>query len=363
MKKLIAKFLLFSMIITSISSLSINKSYAQSVPTSTGVEQELDSNSLRVVDQYERHIKKDITFTLSSFDGWNPVKIGDYTAKNGVPSGIKFEEGKNYSLKVKNDNYEDNEKEGFMFVKTKDGFTDSNDEDIKNTISIISKYTQQLELKSNGKDIADEVEFEVTIGNKTGKIKSEKSKLYFDIKNNETATIKLNDSKYEMEDVKLSLKKDTSSTIGFSALFNENNEKVTTLSIKQKQVQPENPTVELEEKAVSVSIYGKKYQEGIKFQLISDNVTTDIATDNNGSLNLKLDLKKSYTLKLADEKYEMKDVPFTLKKETNDLGFEVYNLYSDNKKLEALNITTKKATHQPENPQTYYTKKLLDSIV
>ena len=40
----------------------------------------------------------------------------------------------------------------------------------------------------------------------------------------------------------------------------------------------------------------------------------------------------------------------SLKKETNFMGLEVYNLYSDNKKLETVNITTKKATPQPENP-------------
>ncbi len=356
MKKLIAKFLLFSMIITSTSSLSINKSYAQSVPTSTGVEQKLDSNSLRVVDQYERPIKKDITFTLSSFDGWKR-EIGEYTAKNGVLSGINFENGKTYSLEVKGNEYEDIEDEGFLLVKTTDGFTNFNNENINNTISVINKYTQELEIKIEGKEITEELEFDVTIGSKTEKIKSEKSKLYFDIKDNELATIKLNNDKYQMDDIKLTLKKDKSNSFGLSALFNEKNEKVTTLSIKQKQVQPENPTVELVEKEIPVKIGNKFAPSNINFELITDNSTSKLTTDNNGSLSLKLDPKKSYTLKLVDQKYEMKDVSFTLRKETNIMGLEVYNLYSNDKKLETVNITTKKANPQPENPTTELEEK------
>ena len=357
MKKLIAKFLLFSMIITSTSSLSINKSYAQSVPTSTGVEQKLDSNSLRVVDQYERLIKKDIKFTLSSFDGFKRTEIGEFTAKNGVLSGINFENGKTYSLEVKGNEYEDIEDEGFLLIKTDDGFTNFNDENINNTISVINKYTQELEIKSEGKEITEELEFDVTIGSKTEKIKSEKSKLYFDIKDNELATIKLNNDKYQMDDIKLTLKKDKSNSFGLSALFNEKDEKVTTLSIKQKQVQPENPTVELVEKEIPVKIGNNFAPSNINFELITDNSTSKLTTDNNGSLSLKLDPKKSYTLKLVDEKYEMKDVSFTLKKETNFMGFEVYNLYSNDKKLETINITTKKATPQPENPTVELVEK------
>ncbi|MDU5443036.1 MAG: cell wall-binding repeat-containing protein, partial [Finegoldia magna] len=357
MKKLIAKFLLFSMIITSTSSLSINKSYAQSVPTSTGVEQKLDSNSLRVVDQYERPIKKDITFTLSSFDGWKRTEIGEYTAKNGVLSGINFENGKTYSLEVKGNEYEDIEDEGFLLIKTDDGFTNFNDENINNTISVINKYTQELEIKSEGKEITEELEFDVTIGSKTEKIKSEKSKLYFDIKDNELATIKLNNDKYQMDDIKLTLKKDKSNSFGLSALFNEKDEKVTTLSIKQKQTQSENPTVELVEKEIPVKIGNNFAPSNINFELITDNSTSKLTTDNNGSLSLKLDPKKSYTLKLTDEKYEMKDVPFTLKKETNFMGLEVYNLYSNDKKLETVNITTKKTNPQPENPTTELEEK------
>ena len=356
MKKLIAKFLLFSMIITSTSSLSINKSYAQSVPTSTGVEQKLDSNSLRVVDQYERPIKKDITFTLSSFDGWKR-EIGEYTAKNGVLSGINFENGKTYSLEVKGNEYEDIEDEGFLLVKTTDGFTNFNNENINNTISVINKYTQELEIKIEGKEITEELEFDVTIGSKTEKIKSEKSKLYFDIKDNELATIKLNNDKYQMDDIKLTLKKDKSNSFGLSALFNEKNEKVTTLSIKQKQVQPENPTVELVEKEIPVKIGNNFAPSNINFELITDNSTSKLTTDNNGSLSLKLDPKKSYTLKLVDQKYEMKDVSFILKKETNFMGQKVYNLYSNDKKLETVNITTKKATPQPENPTVELVEK------
>ena len=349
MKKIIAKILLLSMIVTSTSSLSFNTTYAQSIPTSTNAEQKINSNNLKVVDQYERPIKKDVTFTLSSFDGSKRTEIGEYTAKNGVLSGINFENGKTYSLEVKGNEHEDIEDGGFLLIKTDDGFTDFNDENINNTISVINKYTQELEIKSEGKEITEELEFDVTIGNKTEKIKSEKSKLYFDIKDNELATIKLNNDKYQMDDIKLTLKKDKSKPFGPSALFNEKDEKITKLSLMSKQ----NESIdneEIEEKAVLVNVDDKSAPAGIKFELITEGTNTKISTDNNGSLNLKLDPKKSYTLKLVDEKYEMKDVSFTLKKETNFMGLEVYNLYSNDKKLDNVNITTKKDTPQPENP-------------
>lgn len=95
-----------------------------------------------------------------------------------------------------------------MYSFESDGsLLDSSSFDEIEDIEIIAVDLQKFAISSKGVHIADTLEFSVTINGIEQKLQSDNSALYFRIKNNEKATIKLlSGQNYTMEDREVTFK-------------------------------------------------------------------------------------------------------------------------------------------------------------
>lgn len=123
-----------------------------------------------------------------------------------------------------------------------------------------------------------------------------------------------------------------------------------TITVEKKEgVEIPSPTP-TESMQKSLLVYDGKniIKDNVSFDVFCDGQKSTVTVDNNGAIDLEVFENKTYTIKLtSNEKYEMKDITFTCKKEINFLGIAVPKLVDENgKTIESLALT-KKDNYKP----------------
>ncbi|MCZ7408308.1 hypothetical protein NND73_08085, partial [Parvimonas micra] len=123
-----------------------------------------------------------------------------------------------------------------------------------------------------------------------------------------------------------------------------------TITVEKKEgVEIPSPTP-TESMQKSLLVYDGKniIKDNVSFDVFCDGQKSTVTVDNNGAIDLEVFENKTYTIKLtSNEKYEMKDITFTCKKEINFLGITVPKLVDENgRTIETLTLT-KKNNYKP----------------
>ena len=123
-----------------------------------------------------------------------------------------------------------------------------------------------------------------------------------------------------------------------------------TITVEKKEgVEIPSPTP-TESMQKSLLVYDGKniIKDNVLFDVFCDGQKSTVTVDNNGAIDLEVFENKTYTIKLiSNEKYEMKDITFTCKKEINFLGITVPKLVDENgRTIETLTLT-KKNNYKP----------------
>ena len=123
-----------------------------------------------------------------------------------------------------------------------------------------------------------------------------------------------------------------------------------TITVEKKEgVEIPSPTP-TESMQKSLLVYDGKniIKDNVSFDVFYDGQKSTVTVDNNGAIDLEVFENKTYTIKLtSNEKYEMKDITFTCKKEINFLGITVPKLVDENgRTIETLTLT-KKNNYKP----------------
>lgn len=191
-----------------------------------------------------------------------------------------------------------------------------------------------------------ELTFEIKTGyplKKVGEFTSKNGKAEIPELNDGNYSISLKENKYyTVNDIFLTVE-------GGVYTFDGEDEENTITVEKKEGVEIPSPTP-TESMQKSLLVYNGKniVKDKVEFNVYHNGKTKTVSVDNNGSIDLEVFENETYTIKLApNEKYEMKDITFTCKKEINFLGIAVPKLVDENgKTIESLALT-KKDNYKP----------------
>lgn len=298
-----------------------------------------ETHQVKVVTWDKKNKKNEDTvgelkFTINV--GYPLKKVGEFTSKDGIAQMPKLEDGVYSIFLEKNDYYQANG----IFLTVENGEYSFDGEDDEDTITVeknkgvviptpnpsnpedeISKAL--LVTDEKGSSIKD-VSFEVISDGKTKVVNPDNnSAINFGVEENKTYTIKLiSNDKYEMEDVTFTCIKGVSNFgTPIYRLMNGNNE-ITSLLLKNKEVQPPVQPVEKEFTFdVLCGSCGKTpIAKELSFEVIGKDNNKVTYKSNSGVVKFKLVENEEYTVKLvADAEYELSDIKINVKKSNGDL--------------------------------------------
>lgn len=295
-----------------------------------------ETHQVKVVTWDKKNKKNEDTVGELTFEiktGYPFRKVGEFTSKNGKAEIQKLENGDyNISLKeneyyttndifltVEGDTYTFDDEENTITVEKKKGVViptpnPSNPED---------EISKALLVKDEKGSSIKDVSFEVISDGTTKVVNPDNnSAINFGVEENKTYTIKLiSNDKYEMEDVTFTCIK------GFSdfgtpiyRLMNGNNE-ITSLLLKNKEVQP--PVQPVAKEFTFDVLCGSCGKTPIAKELsfeVTGNNFKKVYKSNSGIVKFTLVENEEYTVKLvADAEYELSDIKINVKKSNGDL--------------------------------------------
>ncbi|MEB3058215.1 hypothetical protein [Parvimonas sp. D9] len=276
----------------------------------------------------------ELKFTIKA--GYPLKKVGEFTSKDGIAQMPKLEDGVYSIVLEENDYYQAND----IFLTVENGEYSFDGEDDEDTITVEKKKGVVIPTPnpSNPEDeiskallVTDEkgssikdVSFEVISDGKTKVVKPDNnSAINFGVEENKTYTIKLiSNDKYEMEDVTFTCIKGVSDFgTPIYRLMNGNNE-ITSLLLKNKEVQPPVQPVEKEFTfdVLCGSCGNTSIAKELSFEVIGKDNNKVTYKSNSGIVKFKLVENEEYTVKLLEDvEYELSDIKINVKKSNGDL--------------------------------------------
>lgn len=292
-----------------------------------------ETHQVKVVTWDKKNKKNEDTVGELKFTikvGYPLKKVGEFTSKDGIAQMPKLEDGVYSIVLEENDYYQAND----IFLTVENGEYSFDGEDDEDTITVEKKKGVVIPTPnpSNPEDeiskallVTDEkgssikdVSFEVISDGKTKVVKPDNnSAINFGVEENKTYTIKLiSNDKYEMEDVTFTCIKGVSDFgTPIYRLMNGNNE-ITSLLLKNKEVQP--PVQPVEKEFTFDVLCGSCGKTPIAKELsfeVTGNNFKEVYKSNSGIVKFTLVENEKYTVKLLeDSDYSLKDIEITVKK-------------------------------------------------